>query len=850
MNGPNPSDPATRTAGDLPSTAGPDRTGTYDPDRTPPANSATPPLGPPAANGAGRSPDDASGRYQVVGPHKRGGLGQVWLAWDTLAERTVALKTIRPDRTGSDNLVKRFAREAKVTGQLEHPGIVPVYDLGEREGEPHYVMRFVRGRTLSEAAQEFHGSLKPGPAGRPTLRDLLDRFLGVCHAIAFAHDRGYLHRDLKGSNIILGDFHEVFVLDWGLVKKIGEPDRPGDPTPLSPALDEPQTRTGAVLGTPEYMAPEVAAKQPATTASDVYGLGAVLYHILTGHPPVEGTTPQEVLSKLTDGVSIPAPRALNPTAPPALEAIARKALAPKPADRYPSATALADDVRRWLADEPVTAYPEPWPTRVARWARRHRTGATAAAVALVLTAAGSAVAAGLIWQEKEETAKQKQAAEVALGVAEQEKERAEQNYAVAWGLTSNVTDLVIQNETGRVGRRLDPAEQAKLLTNAVDAVEKLLEARPDDPDLMARTAMLLRFAGRLAGRTNAMQTAERSLARSVRLQEQLHQRMPGDQDRRLNLALTLQDYATHAVNVGQLTVGLNRLHNANSLIDGLDSADAARPDARRVLGLVLTERASTEYWLGKWDKAIATGDRAADLFAGLASSPPNAAHFLDPVFGGMARTSAAKARREKEQAAGGKDHRAALVAHAAAVKALRDIASRDPNPDVMHNLYRAVIEQARTRLLTTEPPASVLADLNEAVDGWRKLDRENRRLPMYRHYLAVGLTVRGQAWASAEPTNRKPAAVDFKEATDLLESLARASLSDASYRADLGAAWAGLAAISVATDRKVAEVYYYRGWKSYEKATEIDPENSVYKAAMGNLLEKAKNDGFDAKKRP
>src|SRR5262249_7628569 len=155
----------------------------------------------------------------------KGGIGQVWLARDTELDREIALKELRPDRSSTAEAFRRFCQEARVTGQLDHPGVVPVYELatgeaGKGEGHPYYTMRFVRGRTLSEAVGDFHRK-DAGAQGRRTgLFALVQAFVGVCNTVAFAHSKRVIHRDLKGSNIILGDFGEVVLLDWGLAKLV------------------------------------------------------------------------------------------------------------------------------------------------------------------------------------------------------------------------------------------------------------------------------------------------------------------------------------------------------------------------------------------------------------------------------------------------------------------------------------------------------------------------------------------------------------------------------------------------------------------------------------------------------
>src|SRR5262249_45135029 len=154
-------------------------------------------------------------RYTLTHLHAKGGMGRVWLAQDVALDRQIALKELRPDQADNAVVCSRFLHEAKITAQLEHPGIVPVYELGGGR-RPYYTMRFLRGRTLSQAIQDYHKKRKSGLADPVGLVDLLTAFASVCHAVAFAHSRGIIHRDLKGQNVVLGDFGEVVLLDWGL----------------------------------------------------------------------------------------------------------------------------------------------------------------------------------------------------------------------------------------------------------------------------------------------------------------------------------------------------------------------------------------------------------------------------------------------------------------------------------------------------------------------------------------------------------------------------------------------------------------------------------------------------------
>src|SRR5205085_11598774 len=165
-------------------------------------------------------------RYTLTQLHAKGGMGRVWLARDGALGRQIALKELRPDQADNAIVCSRFLYEAKITAQLEHPGIVPVYELGEGN-TPYYTMRFVRGRTLSEAIRAYHKKRAAGVADSVGLVELLTAFVGVCHAVAYAHSRGIIHRDLKGQNVVLGDFGEVIVLDWGLAKRVGPDQTPG-----------------------------------------------------------------------------------------------------------------------------------------------------------------------------------------------------------------------------------------------------------------------------------------------------------------------------------------------------------------------------------------------------------------------------------------------------------------------------------------------------------------------------------------------------------------------------------------------------------------------------------------------
>jgi serine/threonine-protein kinase len=444
-------------------------------------------------------------RFHVLRSHARGGLGEVFVAYDQEVEREVAFKAIQDQFSGSPEYRNRFLLEAKITGGLEHPGIVPVYGLGtDADGRPYYAMRFIRGDSLKRAIELYHRDKEALPAGERILRlrQLLGRFVAVCNAVAYAHSRGVVHRDLKPANILLGKFGETIVVDWGLAKRLGQDETASgtcDVLQLSAGIGA--TQAGTAVGTPGYMSPEQTAGRPQQLgpASDIYSLGATLYCVLTGRPPLVGLDPSELLRRAEAG-DFPRPRALCPDVPRPLEAICRKALACQPEARYGSALEMAEEIEHWLADEPVRADREPWTARLARWARRHRTlvaGAVAAAgVALValgvatvlLSAANRQVrtakrevddqAANLLRANARER-RAKAEAEKDRDEASRQKAAADQNFELARGAVRRYLAMV--GKDVRLKRAGLHQLRKQLFDEAGTFYEELIRARGDDP---------------------------------------------------------------------------------------------------------------------------------------------------------------------------------------------------------------------------------------------------------------------------------------------------------------------------------------------------------------------------------
>jgi len=303
------------------------------------------------------------GDYELVRELARGGMGVVYEAIQTTLKRTVAVKMILSGEFASDEQIQRFFAEARSVANLDHPNIVPVYEVAEQNGLHFFSMKLVDGGSLSNQLSVFPGNVRKAA-------ELIEK---VSRAIHHAHQRGVLHRDLKPGNILLDRAGEPLVTDFGLAKIVAD--------------DSNVTRSDAVVGTPAYMAPEQArGARYATTATDIWALGVILYQLLTGAQPFKGETSHETLRLVTESEPI-GPRQRNPRVPRDLETICIKCLQKEPARRYATADALAADLRRFLAGEPVEARPVGTHERVWRWCRRNPGLAATSATALAAAAA-------------------------------------------------------------------------------------------------------------------------------------------------------------------------------------------------------------------------------------------------------------------------------------------------------------------------------------------------------------------------------------------------------------------------------------------------------------------------------
>jgi WD40 repeat protein len=392
--------------------------------------------------------------YEILEEIGRGGMGIVYKAWQRELNRLVAIKMVLLGAAATPETLVRFRQEAELAARLQHPNIVQVHEIIHQEQSAFLIMEFVEGGSLS---RQCHG--RPQPAEEAArLVEVLAR------AIEHAHRKGVLHRDLKPGNVLLTAEGFPKIADFGLATCIG--------------LDSGLTATGAVLGTPGYMAPEQASQhdRQAGPATDVYGLGAILYELLTGRPPVTGSDLMDVLLRLRQEEAIP-PRRLQPSVPRDLETVCLKCLQKDPRHRYASAEALADDLRRFLDGKPIAARPVSMPERAWRWAKRNRAEAAtlgAVAVLLVVLALGSTIAAVLFRAERNRAVEAEGRAETA---------RRDTQDLLAKGLRSvagEVRAMRLRGEQGAYSRGMRKLRDALALARELDAREDVIRALRDE----------------------------------------------------------------------------------------------------------------------------------------------------------------------------------------------------------------------------------------------------------------------------------------------------------------------------------------------------------------------------------
>jgi eukaryotic-like serine/threonine-protein kinase len=579
-------------------------------------------------------------RFQVVRQLARGGLGTIFIAHDEGLDREVALKQIQDHRADDPTSRSRFLLEARITGALEHPGIVPIYALGaDNNGRPYYAMRLIKGKSLKQVIEDFHadrGLDRKSGAHAIELRKLLRHFLDVCNAVEYAHGRGVLHRDLKPSNIMVGAYGETLVVDWGLAKLLA---RAGDfesfttssLVPGSPRLSA-ETLPGSKIGTPEYMSPEQAAGEleQIGPAADIYGLGATLYFLLTGKTAIQRGNQQLALEAARTGEFVP-PRAIDPSIPRALESVCLKAMALRPEDRYRSSLALAVDLERWMADEPVSALSEPMTERARRWVRRHRTASSTVAASFLVAMLGLLAIMVILrrsnWDLMQSNVRLNQANTELLASRDRERTRFDLAMESIKKFHTGVTeDFLLQQ------KQFEPL-RTKLLTEARDSYAKLRALLAGQTDRHSRALLvkaLLEF-GRLTrtigSKEEALTIHEQSLAICRELASTDGSQAEDEADEgRILLAIGVLQGET-----GVLDEAIKSIEHARTIFDALVHGKPAMTTLQRELANCHNTLAFFLKDKGMQREAVASFERSLTIMNALARTDPREFRFQSDI---------------------------------------------------------------------------------------------------------------------------------------------------------------------------------------------------------------------------
>ena len=761
-----------------------------------------------------------SSRFAIVRPHARGGLGEVFVAQDKELHREVALKQIQKRHADNPQSRLRFMQEAEITGGLEHPGIVPVYGLGNyADGRPYYAMRFIRGDSLKDAIERFHAPRdKPqDPAERAVeLRGLLGRLIDVCNAIDYAHSRGILHRDLKPGNIMLGKYGETLVVDWGLAKPVDQPESPeiAAESALKPSgvSGSAPTQMGSAVGTPQFMSPEQAAGRIDLVgpASDVYSLGATLYSVLTGKAAFEQHDLGLLLQHVARG-EFPPPRAIVRDVPRPLDAICLKAMAVRQEERYATPRALVDDLEHWLADEPVTAYRETLGERAGRWTRRHRAWTQAGATAVVTVAAVAIVASVLIsrsWRNEAQAHR-----EAAQGFQE---------------ARDAVNDFFTQvSESKLLGvPGLQPLRK-DLLTSALTYYQGFLKEHSGDPSLQGELALTGYRVALIENELGQHAKALAELQQAVPVQEQLAKQNPASVAAQQELA----DSYNQLGNLNQQTVKLSEaltwFQRAADLRQKLVAAHPDDPQLRRKLTNAQNNLAVVEGKLGQVDEARRDYGAANDARAKLVQAHPDTTQYGRDLAQGYYNLGVFERDLEKLPAA--------REAFGKAVALFEELARKEPRSiDIQRELaetYR-VAGDVEARL---GKPAAATEFYDKAQALAEKLARQNPFLvQLQADVAAIYLSVGQLQLQTAAPTD---ALAWFSKARDIQQRLVDDDPTITQFQIDLALAMLNIGAAEQAAGRLVdARTDLEHARAEGKKAVDLAADDSAARDTLARSL--------------
>ncbi len=610
-----------------------------------------------SADGAGGADDQLAAlpvvdrsHYQFAAVIAQGGMGKIFRATDRRLGRPVAIKEL----LGSHReLASRFAREIRITARLQHPAIVGLHEAGRwADGHPFFAMELVEGEPLDDVIARA-----TTPAQRIAL---LPHALAVADALAYAHACRIIHRDLKPHNVLVGRFGETVVIDWGLAKELGDP-----PDEIASGADAPraghETRHGSVLGTPAYMPPEQAAAEVVDERADVYAIGALLYHLLAGHPPYQGASSADLLRQVLQTAATPIAVAA-PEIPRELAAIVTTAMSREPTARYPTARELAEDLRRFQTGQLVGVHHYTTTTLLRRWLHKHRAviGVATAALAAIVVVAGLGVAR--VVDERDAAHRAEQLAAAARIRADAQRSQAEAQRAASEALVGYMLGE-LQPQLERVGRLALLHGVAARIDGYYGQIDEL----PGGLDDAARSqrAGALHLLGVVLDSAGDVDGAQRAFTRAIELRAAPV--AAGDLGAVLDQARTRNELAVTFVEQGDLDGAERVLTDARDALTARPArgatGDLLLATALRRLGAIATARGDLAGARATLERALEHADAATAASAGDRAGPLEATKIWDRLV-------------DVRRAAG--DNAGAQVAAEAGLAARRAMIAADP----------------------------------------------------------------------------------------------------------------------------------------------------------------------------
>ncbi len=538
--------------------------------------------------------------YEVRGELASGGMGRILEAWDTRHERPVAIKMRLEGATDS----RRFAREIHITGRLQHPSIVPLYEAGRwPSGEPFFAMKLVLGESLARVVD--------GTQSWTERLALLPHLIAVADALAYAHEQHVVHRDLKPSNVIVGAFGETVVVDWGLAKHVDDPDEEGESEAPRIGEDGDLTQHGRALGTPCYMPPEQARGDAVDLRADVYALGALLYHVLAGVPPYRGDSAVATLEKVRTAPPVPLGEVV-PELPSDLAAIVTKAMARDPAERYPSAKGLAEDLKRFATGQLVSVHAYSAGELLRRWASRRRAPLLVAAAMLAVLALTATMSVLRIVRERDRADHAKIEADRQRSVAVTQRDAAER-----------IVEFVI----GTLKERLEPLGKLQLLAGVGREVEgyydKVASGAEDvDATALARRAAALQTLGDVEARKLDDEQALSLFLASLTMTERALAKDPTNVDARSTRVLDFLRIGTVLHGRGELDEALRHYGDGAREASSLVAAHPELPNAHVLAAKMQAGLGYANYELADLDAADAAYAKEVEAVRALVARDP------------------------------------------------------------------------------------------------------------------------------------------------------------------------------------------------------------------------------------